>query len=353
MKSCFTFAVLTLFAATSAFAADVDTVYRKNESRGFGGQITAANKTEVVVTQRVGNRSESFPANEIDRVEFTNEPAVLGLARGNVATGQWQEALKNLQDAQATNSNNQNLKGEIDYLACYALVQIAQRDPSRIQEALDKINAFLNTYRDHYRVYPVQKLQGETALLAENADVAETAFLRLKEAPWAEYQMAAKAGIGRTLLLQKKVNEAKTIFDEVASSAASSPAEKSSQLQGMLGQAECLIQLNQVEEATKVLQKVVDEAAASDTRLLAQTYLQLGDAYSLDGQRAKDAVLAYLHVDVIPSLASHADLHAEALFRLSKLWPAIGQPARGADAAARLEQDYPDSTWTKQLSTTE
>lgn len=353
MKTCFTIAVLTLLTATSALAADVDTVYRKNESRGFGGQITTANKTEVVVTQRVGNRSETFPANQIERVEFTNEPAVLGLARGNVATGQWQDALKNLQDGLNASGNNQNLKGEIDYLSCYVLVQMAQRDPALVPEALEKIKAFLNTYRDHYRVYPVQKLWGETALLAANADDAETAFLRLKEAPWAEYQLAAKAGIARSLLLQNKMNEAKALFDEVASFATSTPAERSCQLEGMLGQAECLIQMNQVDEATTVLQKVVDEASASDTRLLAQSYLQLGDAYSLDGQRAKEAVLAYLRVDVIPNMAAHADLHAEALFRLSKLWPAIGQPARGADAAARLEQSYPDSTWAKQLSSTE
>ncbi len=95
---------------------------------------------------------------------------------------------------------------------------------------------------------------------------------------------------------------------------------------------------------------MIEETTAEDSRINAQAYLKLGDGYVAQGQKNKEAVLAYLHVDVIPALAAHSDLHAEALFRLSKLWPALNQPSRSADAAVKLESDYPNSPWTKQLS---
>lgn len=352
MKIRSVFAVMLLSClATAVLAADVDTVYRRNETKGFGGQITAANKTEVVVTQKVGNKEEHFPANEIERVEYQNEPAVLGIIRGQLSSGQFAQVLTGCQEAMtAAAAGNQNLKGEIDYLAIRALARIAQADATKVPAAIEKIKSFTNTYRDHYRFYPVQQILGETALLTKDIVTADSAFSLLKETPWPEYQLIGKAGIAKTLLAQDKIAEAKTIFDEVASASTTTPAEKTCQMEGMLGQAKCLEKSNQLDQATDVLKKIVQAASADETRLLAQTYLQLGNSYSLDGQRAKDAVLAYLHVDVIPTLASQSDLHAEALYNLSKLWPAIGQPARGAEASAKLQQDYPESEWTKKLA---
>jgi hypothetical protein len=57
--------------------------------------------------------------------------------------------------------------------------------------------------------------------------------------------------------------------------------------------------------------------------------------------------MSFLHVDVIPSLAQEKDYHAEALYHLAQLWGAVGQPARAAEAAARLEQLYPNSDWAR------
>lgn len=343
--------LLVCLSATIAFSADIDTVFRKNDPKGFGGQITKVSKTEVVVTQKVGNKEEHFPANEIGRVEYQNEPPVLSLVRGNLTSGHYAEVLTGCQEASAAaEGGNQNLRGEIDYLSIQALARLALADAEKIAPALEKMTAFVNTYRDHYRFFPVQLIMAETALLKKDAIVADSAFRRLQETPWLEYQLIGKAGVARTLLLENKVAEAKTLFDEVATAAATTPAEKTCQMEGMLGQARCLEKMNQIDQSIEVLKKIVNDATADDNRLLAQTYLQLGNTYSLDGQRAKDAVLAYLHVDVIPALATQADVHAEALFNLSKLWPAIGQPARGAEASAKLQQEYPGSEWTKKLA---
>ncbi len=346
----FNLMVLSCIALTSATlqAADLDTVFKRGESRGFAGQITSITKTEVVVTQKVGNKEEKIPANEIVKVEFQGEPPVLNLARSNENSGRLNDAMAGYQEAFAA-GGSENLKAEINFLMARTLAKMAQADPAQAPVAIEKLNAISNAGRDHYRFYPVQQLLGETALLVHDHPNAESAFDRLQQAPWLDMQMAGKNGTARSLLDQKKVDEAKAIFDSVATSKATSPSEKYRLLEAMLGQAQCLQLKNDSAQATDVLQKVVAEATANDSRVLAQSYLQLGNVLSLDVQKNKEALLAFLHVDVIPSLAAESDLHAEALYNLAKLWPAVGQPARGAEASARLQQDYPTSEWAKKL----
>ncbi|WP_437187649.1 tetratricopeptide repeat protein [Planctomicrobium sp. SH668] len=342
--------VLSFAFSASAFAADIDLVFRKGDTKSVGGQITAVSKLDVVVTQKVGNREEKIAANEIERVEYQAEPPGLNLARSQESNGQFKEALVAYQDGLNAAGSNQNLKGEIEFLIARTLSKIAQADVTQQQAAIDKMNAFLNSYRDHYRTYPMQLLLAETALLAGQTDLAETAFGNVAQAPWPAYQMLAQAGKGQSLLSQQKTAEAKALFDQVVATNATTPAEKAVVLGGMLGQAECFQMMNQNDQAIEVLKKVVNDASAEETRVLANAYVQLGNVYSVDGQHAKEAVLAYLHVDVIPSLATQSDLHAEALYHLSKLWPAIGQPGRGAEASAKLQSDYQDSVWTQKLT---
>ncbi|HWL11109.1 MAG TPA: hypothetical protein VNQ76_22060 [Planctomicrobium sp.] len=338
--------------AGSIHAADLDTVYRPGDSKGFAGQISNVSKTEVVITQRVGNKEERFPGNEVARIEFQGEPPVLNLARGNENAGRLQEALTGYQEALAA-GGNETIKTEINYLIARVLSKMAQADPTKAAAAIEKLNGLTNNARDHYRFYPTQLLLGETALLIHDHNTAEAAFDRVQQAPWEEYKMRGKNGTARTLVDQQKYDQAKPLFDAIAVTKAKTPAEQTAVLEAMLGQAECLQMQTQIEPAIEILQKVVSQATAGDTRVLAQSYLQLGSAYAIDGQKNKEALLAYLHVDVIPSLAAQSDLHAEALYNLAKLWPAVGQPARGAEASGKLMQDYATSEWAKKLDAVE
>jgi len=346
-------AVASLFILSGlAQAADLDTVYRLGETKGIAGQMSSVSKTEAVITQKVGNKEERIPANEIGKVEFQGEPAILNLARSNEGAGRFEDAMAGYQEALGAGGSD-NLKSEINFLMCRTLAKMTQKDPSKAAVAIEKLTAFTNSARDHYRFFPAQLLLAEIALLVHDHVTAESAFDRVQQAPWNDYKMLGKNGSARTLLDQQKADEAKPLFDAVANSKGTTPAEQSAVLEAMLGQAECLLLKNQVEPATEILQKVVAQAGANDSRVLAQAYLQLGSAYSTDSQKSKEALLAYLHVDVIPSLSSQPDLHAEALYHLAKLWPAVGQPARGAEASGKLQQDYPTSEWTKKLDSVE
>lgn len=348
--SLFAFTALLGIAAGSR-AADIDMVYQKSDGKSVGGEITKISRTEIVVHQQVGNRDVSVPANDIARVEWKNEPPTIGLARSNENSGNLSAAIAGYQETlSALPGGSSPIKVDLDFLLARTTARIAQADPEQLPTAIEKLKAFTNTHRDFFRFYEAQLLLAETALLANDYSTADEAFNMLEQAPWPDFQMAGKLGNARTLLAQNKVSDAKAIFDQVASNTPKNAAEKARQLEAMLGQANCMQRQSQFPQAIETLQKVIDQTAAEDTRLLAEAYLELGDCYAAEGQQLKQAVLAYLHVDVIPTLSRHSDLHAQALYNLAKLWPAVGQPGRGAEASAKLEQDYPNSEWTKKLS---
>ncbi len=82
---------LALFLAPlSAFG--IDSVYRKSQEKSTGGTITTINANEVVVTQKIGNREEKVPANDITRIEWDAEPADMKKARsfeGGLRVSPW------------------------------------------------------------------------------------------------------------------------------------------------------------------------------------------------------------------------------------------------------------------------
>lgn len=335
--------------AGSAFAQQIDTVFLKNADK-VGGEITEVTKTDVTVTQKVGNKVEKIPANNIYYIEWKGEPPQLSLARSNERASNYAEAVTGYQEALAAlEGGNPRIKSDIDYMLARTGSKLAVADPSQAASAIQNLKDYVAKNRDFYRFYDAQLMLAETALNAGDTTTADSAYSALQQAPWTDYKLAGQIGSGNTLLARNDVTGAKSIFDSVAATSPKTPAEKARQLEGKLGQAECLQRQNNSDEATKILNTVVDESTSEDTRILAEAYVKLGDGYAAQGQKNKEAILAYLHVDVIPSLAAHSDLHAEALFRLTKLWSAVGQPTRSADAAAKLESDYPNSPWTKQL----
>lgn len=339
-----------LVCGTSTQVQAIDTVRKKSEDRPVAGEITKVSRNEVVVHQRVGNQEVTVPANDIVRVDWTDQPPALGLARSNENSGNLQEALAGYQEALgAVPTGATNMKADIEFLLARTSAKIAQRDKSQLPAALEKLKAYVNSHRDFFRYYDAQLLLAEIALLSEDHSAATSAFTLLEDAPWQDYKMAGQLGSARTALAQDNIREAKSIFDQVAAVEPSNDFEKSRRLEAMLGQAQCLQRESQYDDAAQILEEVVRQTGPDDTLLLAEAYVQLGDCFSADGQKVKQAVLAYLHVDVIPSLAKHSELHARALFNLAKLWPAVGQPGRAAEASAKLEQDYPNSEWTQKL----
>ncbi len=340
-----------LFAAalllTTARAEAADTVHRKSTDKAPAGEITTVSRTELVVTPKLGGAT-TVPANDIRDVDWDSAPPAVKLGRSQENQGQLDLALNSYtQAAQEASSAKAPLRAEIEFLIARTSTRVALGDPEKHADAMGKLKAFTERHRDHYRFFDAQLLLGELALAAEDFTTADNAFQSVSDAPWPDYKMAGKIGSARLLFERGDVNRAKVEFDAVAAMNATTPAETTRKLEALLGQAACLQQQAQHAEAVKILDQVVRSSSAADTRLQAEAYVRQGNSNVALGDRPKQAIMSYLHVDVIPALAQEKDYHAEALYHLAQLWGAVGQPARAAEAAARLEQLYPNSDWAR------
>ena len=348
-RTWFPLAILAL-AMSPVTAFSIDYVTRRGDEKRVGGEVKTNTRIEVVVFQKVGNKEEKIPANEVTLVEWDGEPAEFGLARGDEFVGNYTKALERLAEcADVAKGGDPSLRADIEFFTARVAAKMAIDDPTLAKDAVAKLKGFVTAHRENFRFYEAQALLAEVALRTKDDPIADSAFNALTQSPWPDTQMSGKIGLARVLLASKNTTGAKAGFDAVVALDAKTPAALARRQQAMIGQARCLQLLTQHAEALKIIEQVVEQADAEETRTLAEAYLLQGDSLVALGQKEKDAVLAYLHVDVIPALAAEGDLHAEALFHLSKLWGTIGQAARGAEASAKLEQLYPNSDWTKKL----
>jgi tetratricopeptide (TPR) repeat protein len=332
-------------------AFSIDTVTRRGAERPVGGAVKSMSKTEIVVFQKVGNKEEKIPANEILLVDWDGEPPEFGLGRGHVDAANYTQAMEQLTLAsKSVKGNQENIKADIEFFIAKATAKMALADPALVADAVAKLKGFLTAHRENFRFYEAQGLLAEVALLAKDTPTADAAFNSMTQCPWLDTQLAGKNGLARVLLASNNVAGAKTMFDDVVATEVKTPAETASRLQAMLGQARCLQLDGKLPEAISTLDQVIEQASTDQTRILAEAYVRQGDCLAATGKNLQDAILAYLHVDVIPVLSQQSDLHAEALYQLSKLWGAAGKAARGAESSAKLEQLYPKSEWARKLA---
>jgi tetratricopeptide (TPR) repeat protein len=342
-------AVLLLTLATQSLsAADFDSVLRRSTGKVVGGEIKSITKNEIVVATTLGGKEEKIPANDVLGIEFKADPLGLSLARSNERGGNLSQALTGYQEALASGPTG-FVKAEISFLIARVSAKIALADQSQAPAAITKLKVFLDENRDNFRFYEAHLLMAEISLLTGDSSTAEQSYALVEQAPWEDIKMAGKIGTARGLIARNDFGGARAILDAVAAVNPTNEQERARKFEAILGQAECLKGQNQLDEAISSLQQVIDGVTADDTRLLAEAYLRQGDCLTMKGDNPKEALMAYLRIDVIPTLSAHSDLHAQALYQLNKLWTVVGQPERSTEAAVRLEQEYPNSPWTKKL----
>ena len=337
-----------LWISASNVAA-LDQIRRKGAEKPLNGEITAVTQTEVVIKGQSGGKEDRVPANEIESITWDSPTAAVAKAKATdrgLKTGDfdrvieaWEEAIREMP------STREPVRLDSEFGLARALYMKALANRETVPKALTKLKEFAK--KDHYRSYEGLVMLGDLALSTGDTATAESTYASLGKAPWLEMQMAGKIGGGRSLLLKKDTAGAKKLFDDAVAMPVKSSLEKSRQLEAMVGQARCQLELKQPKEALAVLEKVILDAGEDDSRTQAEAYLRQGDCQTALGTDQKKVLRSYLHVDVIPEFAEHRTLHAEALYRISQLFTAVGEKERGADAASRLKDNYPDSEWAK------
>ncbi len=341
--------VLLAVAVETLSAADIVTI--KSSEKNVSGDVSQVTKTELTINAGLKkDKITKIPANDIARVKWDGEPISLRLAINAELQGHLADALQRYSQLQADNkSNRPYLKADLSFFIARTTAKISLTDPTMLDEAAQKLDDFCQANGSSFRYYEALSHLGEIYLAKKNFNQAQATFQQIAQAPWLDYQMAARSAGAKLLLFQSKVSEAQAEFDAVSKMPAKTAAELSQKYEAMLGKTVCLQRQGQHQAAIQELVTVTNQADVENTRLQAEAYVRQGDSYrQLDLPQPKSAILAYLHVDIL--FRKEAALHAEALYRLWQLFTAVGDPDKAADVASRLETRYPNSEWTKKLA---
>ena len=144
---------------------------------------------------------------------------------------------------------------------------------------------------------------------------------------------------GRAFMAEERFSDALDHYDRALAIAATTQAAEAQKTAAKLEKAVCLAETGDVDEGVRMAREVIGGAGPEEAELHAKAYNALGRCQTKAGE-TKEALFAYLHVDVLYNAIP--DEHAEALANLTTLWPAVGEPDRGREAKALLEERYPN-----------
>lgn len=327
---------LVTFAAR-AQAADRVRLIQGGQSSGKLSQISATQ-----VTLELGATKKEFSVNEIDDVIFDDEPNDLSQARIAVKSGRYDDALTMLAKIDAGKLQRPEVIKDVQFYHALTAARMALDGNGSIAAAGKMMFAFEQANRDSFHYFEACRTLGDLLAALGQYPKAESYYNKLAEAPWPDYKMRAAVLVGRTLVSQKKFDEAIRQFDAVSNSDASGDGVDAQKAAATLGKASALSGKGSYDEAVKLAGDVIAKADPANEELYARAYNVLGNCYKAAGKN-KEALLAFLHVDLL--YAHFPELHAEALANLATLWAGVDKSDRAEQARNLLLEKYPNSVW--------
>ena len=318
-------------------AGAVDIVNRKS-GKAAQGDITAIAQQSISLKSGIGEMIE-VPANDIISVRWGAEPAELNLARSAEEGGSLARALEQLKVSAGNAGTNAAVKTEIEFLTARVTARVA------LEEDASKL-AFVKGQSDNFRYFDALQLLGAVQLAAEDYSGAEASFRMLAKAPWSDYKMAAQNSTAKLAFQKGDLTAALTAYEQVLSQSGSSPGEISRRNEALIGKASVQLKQGNADIALQAVAEAIAKTDPEDSAVQAGAWNLKGDCLKSQG-KVKEAILAYLHVPVLFEKEKVA--LAESLYNLAVLWPRADQPERGLAARQELQENYPDSPWTKKL----
>ena len=322
-----------------------DTVSRRGGA-AIHGDITSISRTEVVVTGRTNKKAYPIPANQIDRIRWESEPAQVSQHRIEERNGQFDKAIEGY-EAALKQAANENLRTDLEFDIARAKAAKALKDEDQYDDATARLEKFRTAHPTNFRYYEALRLLAQLYMSKGDVEKGNAALRAMDEAPWTDFKMETDILKAKVALAHDDLGGALKALEGVIAVTPATPAEHSRRYEALVTKASCLQKQSKYQQATDVLSGILEEASDEDTKTLADACIRLGDCYQASG-RSKEAILAYLRVDIL--FPREKKQHAEALYYLSRLFAQDGKPDKAADAAARLQERYPKSTWTARLT---
>lgn len=337
------FALLAVFFPAVARAqGDFDRVHLLN-GQSVAGHIDEMTKNKVVVQLLQGPKE--VPVNEIKYVQFASEPRELMTVRNDVFGGHYEQVVETLDKIPPPQRGSvESIRQDIDYYNALAAARLAAGGAGDAQAAGRSLLTFINANKDSYHFYDANEAIGDLLVSIGRYDQAATYYNELASAPWPDFRLRAKIGLGRALEAQDKPDQAMVQFELILASDAKGKSVENLQQIARIGKARCLVDEARPADALKILQQVIDQAPPDANQILAMAYNALGEAY-LKTKQPKEALYAFLHVDLLYNQVP--DQHAEALYHLKGLWDQMSKPDRSREAGDTLKSKYASSRWNK------
>lgn len=334
-------AACILLAATACPADLVRTATAK-----YSGKVVHISPLEVTVALPI--TTEKIPANQIEVIEYDNEPTYLRIARSHIAAGRYEEAQTALQQKiQADTIGRAEIRQEVEFYKALVATQLALQGKMEVRQAGTLASEFLRTYPQSYRYFRANELVGDLLVAHGQFAKAREYYGRVAEAPWPESKMRAQVAIGRVFLEEGKPQEALKSFESVLAMKAEDPAARAQHLAATLGKARALAETGQTEQAIELANQIIAKAKADDIELLARAYNVLGVALQR-AARLREALFAFLHVETL--YAAAGEPHAEALYHLVEVWRDLKRLDRAQETRQALKEQYPGTRWAKALA---
>jgi len=311
------------------------------------GAIKSMTPASIVIT--IKQVDEEVPVNTIEAVFFDDEPNQLKTAKTNLLNDRVEDALESLKRIDANELQNARavIKQEVQFIQAFCDAKIALAGGGDTMAAAKEMATFLAGSPGSFHYLEATELMGDLAVAVGRYADAEKYYGMLANAPWPDYKMRANVALGRAMLANDKVADAKKAFDWVVAQNTTSPLEREQQLNAQLGSARCLAASGDkqaIARAVDEVNKLLAKADPENVQLNAKAYTTLGYALRRAGEE-KAALMAFLHVDVL--YFADPESHAEALWNLVQLWKAVHKDERAVRAQNILNERYKNSRWAK------
>ena len=304
------------------------------------GKFVEITPTTVKITVR--NKEQSFDMGDVRKLSFDGEPNTLDRVREGVLQGQYEQALDEVKKISTDGIKNPLIKQDIEFYRYYCEGKLGLTGQA---DKLSAIKGLLSVDKENpksHHLYELSDMLGQLALAVNQPDQATRFFNRLLSAGSPDTKALGAYRMGTVELAQGKVDEAKARFGQLAEATSASPEMGRLKSLAEVGLATCEQMAGNNEQALQKLDSLAQQYDSTDQGLFARINNARGACYAALGKTTQ-ALLSYLQTDLL--FFTDAEAHAEALYHLSKLWPQAGQPARGAEAKARLTAQYASSLW--------
>ncbi len=335
-----------------------DRVTKKNDAQVTGViQGESARGIKIKVREGKNEVVKEIPASDIQQVQYKVAgvlPAEFRAPfskefRGVAATGRSRdkllgEALQLFLKLEGQLREAPNPRRYIQYKIAEVTAQLAQDDPTRVDEAIKLLTEFKTAHPTSWAIVPALKKLAKMQEDQGKPDDARKTYEELAQMDVADdLKKEASILVGRLMLRVGKYKEAQKQLQTLADGMKPGDAQKPF-VDAYL--AEAKMGLDRLDGVQKELLSVI--RASNDTRLRGVAYNLLGDYYRRRGQ-LEDAFWAYLRVDAMYN--EDAESQAKALYRLADLFDKVKKdPIRGKDCLQRLrDKRFAGTTYQKLL----